>query len=606
MRIAAILFSLFFVAGSAAAQDWQLVWSDEFDVDGSPDPSKWVFDIGSGGWGNQELQYYTDRTENVVIEDGILKIHAINEYYSNSQYTSGRITTRGKASWLYGRVDVRAKLPIGRGTWSAIWMLPEVGGYGNGGWPDNGEIDIMEHVGYDPTRIHSTVHTNAANGLRNNASGSALEQPDVQDEFHVYSVEWTPRSIRMYMDERMVHEVSSTSNDWRVWPFDQPMHLLLNVAIGGNWGGIEGVDDSAFPTTMQIDYVRVFEDASAQPSLSVTTSNASDTFSQGDTLRVAVDAQDATSTIAAVAFRQGEGEMIETTSEPYTLEWSNLYPGCYELFIEAKDAEGWTTEEGPIPVQVGSSCDQAPYLMKAWQPGERIEAEYYDLGGRGVAYLDFNTDNTGGLFRASEGADIAQLITGGFALMDTRSREWVEYTFHVPADGTYHVTAQLSATAPGSVGLDVDGSRVADLAYSSTSSTTTFQSYSSDTFELTAGDHVLRVAFQSGGLQLDWIVLESISGTQVEKPGLPDRLARVDIFPNPVVDHVTVRWTDGARVERAWIVDMLGRRMPVDMRVGETKLTAQLPRGLAPGVYVFLIEYMDASIRTARFVVRRP
>lgn len=263
-----IIFYLVIQFGATA--QYELVWSDEFDYTGSPDDTKWNYDIGDGcpnvcGWGNNELQYYTDRIENVFVEDGILTIKAIKEDFGGKQYTSTRLISKEKGDWLYGRIEVRALLPSGRGTWPAIWMLPTDWEYG--GWPDSGEIDIMEHVGYDPLSIHGTVHTKAYNHSIGTQKGNHISVSDCETEFHVYSIEWLRNRIDFYVDDKVYFSFEREFGFER-WPFDKRFHLLMNIAVGGNWGGAEGVDENIWPQEMKIDYVRVYQNILHTGSLS--------------------------------------------------------------------------------------------------------------------------------------------------------------------------------------------------------------------------------------------------------------------------------------------------------------------------------------------------
>ncbi|MCC5834016.1 MAG: glycoside hydrolase family 16 protein [Opitutales bacterium] len=259
--LSAIFFSSF--AGLSAA-NWQLVWSDEFETDGYPDPDKWSYDLGTGqsvglvGWGNNEAQYYTDRLENARVEDGRLIIEARKEAMGNSAYTSARMVTREKGDWLYGRIEVRAMMPAGVGTWPAIWMLPTDWEYG--GWPASGEIDIMEHVGFNMGTVHGTIHTNSFNHMIGTDRGGSIQVDQVATAFHTYAIEWEPDTIRWYVDDQEYFEFPRQPHYGPdEWPFDRRFHLILNIAIGGNWGGQQGIDDSIFPQTMEVEYVRVYQ-----------------------------------------------------------------------------------------------------------------------------------------------------------------------------------------------------------------------------------------------------------------------------------------------------------------------------------------------------------
>ena len=245
------------------ADQWQLVWSDEFDYTGLPDSAKWSYDVGGHGWGNKELQYYTERRkENARVENGSLIIEARRDNWEGHEYTSARLVSKGKGDWTYGRIEVRAKVPSGRGTWPAIWMLPTGKDYG--GWPNSGEIDIMEHVGFDPDVIHASVHTQAYHHLISTQKSANVKVRTARSEFNVYSVEWTPQEIRAYVNKQHYftfknERLTNPAADHRQWPFDKPFHLLLNIAVGGTWGGAKGVDPKIWPQRMEIDYVRVYQ-----------------------------------------------------------------------------------------------------------------------------------------------------------------------------------------------------------------------------------------------------------------------------------------------------------------------------------------------------------
>ncbi|MHA8099940.1 glycoside hydrolase family 16 protein [Aquirufa aurantiipilula] len=235
------------------------VWADEFNQAGLPDDKIWSYDVGGSGWGNNELQYYTKADlDNAHVENGILTIEAKKESFEGKSYTSARLVTKGKKDFLFGRIEVRAKLPAGRGNWPAIWTLASQSEYGQAYWPDNGEIDIMEHVGYDPGVVHSTVHTKSFNHVINTQKAGITQVPDFDQVFHVYRIDWTPEYIKAFIDGKEYFTFQNTRVGWEDWPFDKKQHLLLNIAVGGNWGGQKGVDDSIFPSKMLIDYVRVY------------------------------------------------------------------------------------------------------------------------------------------------------------------------------------------------------------------------------------------------------------------------------------------------------------------------------------------------------------
>jgi beta-glucanase (GH16 family) len=235
-------------------------WADEFDTDGLPNAKNWGYDVGGSGWGNNELQYYTkEEQKNARVEKGNLIIEALKEDYGSKSYTSARLVTKNKSDFLYGKFEIKAKLPKGRGTWPAIWMLATDQSYGSQYWPDNGEIDIMEHVGFDQNNIHTTIHTKDFNHGIGTQKSAMRNVPLVSEEFHIYRMEWTPAKIEFFIDDVINYSFPNTGSGWSAWPFDKKQHLLLNIAVGGNWGGQKGIDDSIFPQKMWIDYVRVYK-----------------------------------------------------------------------------------------------------------------------------------------------------------------------------------------------------------------------------------------------------------------------------------------------------------------------------------------------------------
>lgn len=254
-----LLSLLLIISLSAAGQEkkWTLVWSDEFDYTGLPDSTKWTAETGGNGWGNNELQYYTaGRKENARVGNGLLTIEAIKENWQGKGYTSARLITRNKGDWQYGKVEVKARLPKGRGTWPAIWMLASVPKLR---WPDDGELDIMEHVGYNQGVIHGTVHCKKYNHVINTQKSDTVVVSDCSENFHVYSTEWTKEWVKIAIDGKVFFTFNNEHTGYDAWPFDNKLFLILNIAVGGNWGGAKGVDEKIWPQKMEVDYVRVYQ-----------------------------------------------------------------------------------------------------------------------------------------------------------------------------------------------------------------------------------------------------------------------------------------------------------------------------------------------------------
>jgi beta-glucanase (GH16 family) len=268
---------------TADAAEWRLVWSDEFNKPGLPDGAKWDYEIGFIR--NNEKQFYTRaRKENVRVENGTLVIEAKREKNiapgsdpavssardgsasgvpADADYTSASLTTRGKAAWTYGRIEVRAKLPSGRGTWPAIWTLGT--NFDKAGWPACGEIDIMEFVGFEPGVVHANIHTKKYYHVMNTGKGDKLTILDASQTFHVYAVEWDAQAIDFFVDTRKYFTYRNEGTGPDTWPYDNDQFLILNLAIGGDWGGQKGIDDAIFPQHFEIDYVRVYQQLGVKP-----------------------------------------------------------------------------------------------------------------------------------------------------------------------------------------------------------------------------------------------------------------------------------------------------------------------------------------------------
>lgn len=277
MKITVLTWLAFLASIPAPAAEWKLVWSDEFEKSGLPDPEKWDYETGFVR--NDEQQFYTRaRKENARVEDGVLVIEARKERWKNpafdpeakgsgrrrrspefADYTSASVTTRGKAAWTHGKIEVRAKLPSGRGTWPAIWTLGT--SIRELGWPACGEIDIMELVGFDPGVVHANVHTRKYNHADRTGKGDKVKVPDASEAFHVYSVEWDAGKMDFSVDGKPYFTYRNERTGPDAWPFDKDQYLILNLAIGGTWGGQKGIDDAAFPQLYRIDYVRVYQRA---------------------------------------------------------------------------------------------------------------------------------------------------------------------------------------------------------------------------------------------------------------------------------------------------------------------------------------------------------
>jgi len=520
-------------ANLQAQSSWELVWSDEFDYTGLPDAARWSYDIGGNGWGNAEEQYYTDRRrENARVDGDHLIIEARKESWSGRNYTSARLVSKTKGDWTYGRIQVRAQLPSGRGTWPAIWMLPTKSNYGNGGWPDTGEIDIMEHVGHDQGTIHATIHTDLYNHLSRSQRGGETRIEDASDVLHVYALEWTPNKLVFSIDENPYWTYTRSLNNWQGWPFDKDFHLILNLAIGGSWGGAQGIDDNIFPQKMLIDYVRVYRHVNV-PQL---TFEAPANIDVGGTATFSGTSTDTDGQVRRVELYQDDGLIHTIRRETDQWNWSidDLAEGCYRIHARAIDNGGWTSHSATKPITVGNSCEQnSPYLMRPHPIRERIEAEYFDLGGPRVAYRDLTSKNEGHGIRLEEGVDVYPTTDGiGYHIGATARREWVAYTVHVDQAGIYDLQVRLASKAHQvSFSLEFDGVDKTGIIRH-TNRTQNFQTVRVITekgIELDAGTQVMKFHFQNGIPSVNWLQFRLRSSKPTFGGRIDDQIFTKDI-----------------------------------------------------------------------------
>lgn len=338
-RILLLTMNLLLLAGAVSGQNWKLVWADEFDGD-TLNTEKWSYMTGTGSeygldrWGNNELQYYQE--ENVRVADGVLTITAKRENVESSQFTSGRIRTINMGDWTYGRFEFRARMPVGQGLWAAIWMLPTDSDYG--GWASSGEIDIMEYLGHDTSVVHGTIHygglwpDNKSRGTDYETSDTAFHQ-----DFHTFALEWEEGKLRWYVDGELFQSLgtgmwySSTPGDFPA-PFNRRFHLLINLAVGGNWPGSPDAS-TVFPQDLVIDYVRIYQDGvtglGEQSSALKLDQNHPNPFADYSTIGFSLPAE-----------QHVLLEVFDVTGRKVRTLANSLYgPGSHTVGVEAKELE---------------------------------------------------------------------------------------------------------------------------------------------------------------------------------------------------------------------------------------------------------------------------
>lgn len=556
-------------AAAPAAASWSLVWADEFNGV-SLDAANWTPDIGNGcpnlcGWGNNELQYY--RSQNVAVTGGNLVLTARAESYGGSAFTSGKVTTRGKRSFLYGRVEMRAQIPTGGGMWPAFWMMPQDDVYG--GWAASGEIDIMESANAT-TSVGGALHFGGSYPANTSTSASySLGGGNFADTFHVYAVEWEPDTIRWYVDGTLfmtrtsAQWYSSAAPDNPRAPFDQAFYIILNAAVGGYYTGCTSSScvTASLPQPYLIDYVRVYENiVNATPTVAITAPAPAASLPAGN-ITITATAGDTDGTITTVEFSNGATYLGADTTAPYSFTWTAVANGCYTVMARAIDNLGGVAT-ATVDLTVGSGCGQAAYSGSPLALPARIQAEDYDLGGPGVAYLDADAGNNGGQYRPAEGVDLEGCADtgGGYNAGWTNAGEWIEYTVAVPATGNYTIGARVSSLLGGGrFHLEFNGvDRTGDIAVPNTTGWQTWTTVST-TASLQAGTQVMRFVPTTAGFNINWF--EILGGTTAVNPDLQSAgYALHPCRPNPFNPATTISYDlPEAAVVHLRIHDLAGR-----------------------------------------------
>ena len=513
---------------SAIAQCKVLVWSDEFDQDGLLNTAKWQYQTGGGGWGNNELQYYTSaRSENARVENGHLTIEARKEAFQGSQYTSARINS--KFSITYGRVEMKAKLPHGRGTWAAMWMYPTGSGYGNGGWPDNGEIDIMEYVGHDSNVVHASAHSHTFNWKNNNVKTNWQKVSGLEHDFHIYALEWDSTKMDYYVDDIKYLSVTNDGSGWQGWPYNKDYHLILNLAIGGSWGGEKGVDASVFPTQYQIDYVRMYSSPGTYAPLTGPAKVFTDSVYRYEVSQNANDVY--TWQVPSDAAVQGKND-----SNVVFVKW-----GATDGKVISRVTKNCGYWSDSLSVFVYDTIQQRPFGGRAWPIPGRIEAENFDVGGKGRAYQDFSQGNAGtSTYRDGEDVDMEKCADSDSTqnVGWIADGEWLEYTVNVDSAANYNLKFRIASISVGAVlhvemnGVDVSGS----IVLPSTSGWQAWQTYKVFYKALVKGKQFMRIIVDRGGFNFNY--LDVSVGTLNDLNTVALEGSVFSLRPNPTKDLV--------------------------------------------------------------------
>jgi beta-glucanase (GH16 family) len=500
----------------ATIQAQTLVWSDEFNYTGLPDNTKWGYDVMVPKTVNNELQNYTEnRLENARVENGSLVIEARKDSYQGYTYSSARLVTRGKGDWLYGRVEVRAKLPAGAGSWPAIWMLPTDWVYG--GWPNSGEIDIMEHVGKDPGNIHASTHSLTYYWKTNTQKTAVINVPDFSTAFHNYTMEWSPSKIDMYVDNVLYFTSYNENNTWREWPFDQRMHLILNIAVGGDWGGPR-INTRSMPWKMFVDYVRVYSYNAPADTQAPTVPTAMS--AQPSSSHIKLNWEPSRDNYAVKQYEVYSGTTLIGTTQFPTYTVKGLTPQTsYTFKVRAVDFAGNASAFTP-------NFTTATTTVIVVNIPAKIEAENFDLA-EGVQ-TETTTDTGGGL-------NVGWIDAG----------DYMEYVVGVATAGNFTISYRAAAmTTGGQVQvINSNGTVLNTTNLPATGGWQTWTTVTTTSFSLPQGANRLRIYASGGGWNLNWLQFSTTAArasvTPIENEST-DLSQVLNASPNPAQNTVNI------------------------------------------------------------------
>jgi len=586
MKLRYIIFAFSAFLGlqtDVSAQNWQLVWQDEFNYSGAPDANKWGYDVGAGGWGNGEAQYYTNnRRENARVENGNLIIEARRDW-SGAEYSSARLVSRGKGDWTYGRIEVRAKIPVGQGLWPAIWMLPTDWAYG--GWPASGEIDIMESFalgGLKYDKVEANIHTQAYNHTIGTNKGAAITGlSNIQNNYHVYGVTWTANTMVFDVDGREYFRFNNEGG-WQKWPYDKRFHLIMNIAVGGSLG--TWIDPNIFPRRMEVDYVRVYKEGATPPAGNGVATVYKDCNYAGYAIKLPVGNY-AYGDLYARGVGNEDISSIKVNGgyEVVLFEHDNLTGA--NLTVPAGDNsclvnQGWNDRTTSLIVRAASGV---PAFTRT------IQAEDYS------AMLGVQKEGTSD---AGGGLNVGYIDNG----------DWMAYnSINFPTTGAYKIEYRVASANGGNrLSLDLNAGSI-QLGAVNIPNTGGWQNWTtvSHTANVNAGTYNLGIYAAIGGFNINWIritrvgnlrtgeadAVETSSSNNVAADGL-------GLFPNPVETELYINSAEDLAGGYVSVMDVMGREViRQDENLGNINVS-----GLESGVYTLTAVSKEGNKTTKRFI----
>ncbi len=552
---------------------WEVKWFEDFNEDGAPSTAQWNYQTGGGGWGNNEVQFYTNG-QNVWIEEGNLIIEARREQMGNNPFTSTRMNTSGKVDMLYGRLEVRARLPRTGGTWPAIWMMPTASTYG--GWPNSGEIDIMEHTGNNYGHVFGTIHTGAYNHIQGTQQGGGIDIENVTDVFHTYTLEWYPDYMDWYIDDEHIFHFANNYETPAEWPFNRPFHLIMNIAIGGNLGGTINYSGE-WPQQLVVDYIKMYdfklhENDTVAPE-QVTNLTLLPKWNTADVSWHM--ARDNAGVDLYRVFLDGE---LAGTTRGVTWSFQNLEPLTqYTLGIQTIDLAGNESEIEEI--------DFSTTEIVAFPVPGRIQAEDY------TQMQGIQTETT---IDAGGGTNVGWIDNG----------DWMTYTINVAETGLYTISYRYASTSSNrSVALqDSQGNLLVTTPLANTGNWQGWQTVISAPFTLEEGTQIIKITTTTGGFNLNWFEIKKANTTG--EIYMPERFTLVRIYPMPLSgSSITIDIPDYSGPVNLTIFDKAGKSV-VRKKMDDFNNTMRL-NGIymAPGTYILSITTRNETVSKLLIVV---
>ncbi len=575
-KIILFLTALVLLSYQGFSQNWQLVWQDEFNYTGLPDPNKWGYDVGAGGWGNGEAQYYNNaRRENSRVENGNLVLEARRDW-AGAEYSSARLVSRNKGDWTYGRVEVRAKIPVGQGLWPAIWMLPTDWAYG--GWPASGEIDIMESFalgGLKYDKVEANIHTKAYNHTIGTNKGAAITGlSNIEQNYHVYGVSWYENKMVFDVDGREYFTFNNEGG-WQKWPYDKKFHLIMNIAVGGSLG--TWIAPEIFPKRMLVDYVRVYKNNGGNPNPQP--GGVATVYKDCNYGGYAIGLPAGDYNYGALYVRGVGNEDISSLKvnsgyEIQLFEHDN-FTGSSITFNANNSclvANGWNDRTTSLKIRAVSSSFTRTIQAEDYSAmlGVQKEPTTDAGGGQNVGYID--------------------------------NGDWMAYnSINFPTSGKYKVEYRVASLNGGSrLSLDLNAGTI-QLGAVNIPSTGGWQNWTtvSHTVNINAGTYNVGIFAATGGFNLNWIRFTKVNARMDSE--LADEAPAqesVVLYPSPTEGDLTISLAGGIESASASIYDVYGNLVKTAALTNNTTLDVS---EFAAGVYVLSVT-SEAGTTTKRFI----